>query len=143
MKRSRRLQPASDQAQREENTAAQNLGRRLEQLQYARRKLDELLAWEQEYAAQLQKGVANLGQLQSYRQFMQELTRAIEAQRLIVAEAEEGAKQARSAWQGRYARKMVVNRLVEKYQLSERKDEERREQKEMEESCLIRWTRKA
>lgn len=133
MTRVKRLRPVQDLAAQDERRAAARLGERLGQVEEARRRLDELLTWERDYATRMREGAVSLSELQSFRLFMGQLGEAIEQQRLLVAEAEDGALEAREHWQSRYTRCAALNKVVEHYLREERRAADRREQGQLDE----------
>ncbi|APZ43005.1 flagellar export protein FliJ [Acidihalobacter ferrooxydans] len=140
MKRSQRIGPARELAARQERKAVQDLGHQLERLKQASQRLEELLNWEREYATRQQQGVATISQLHSHRQFMLELGRAIEAQRVLTQEAEQSVASARASWQSRQAQHAAVSRVIERCEATERRADDRREQQTLDEFHLARWT---
>lgn len=138
MSRTQRLKPVQELAARDEREAAAQLGERVDQVAQARRRLDDLLAWERDYAARMREGAVNLAELQSYRLFMQRLGEAIEQQRRQVVEAESAAAQARDDWQSRHARHAALSKFVERCLEDEREAAERREQRQQDEFSMAR-----
>lgn len=127
------MQPVQDLASREERQAAAHLGECLGQVRAARQQLDELIGWERDYAARMRQGAVSLSELQSYRLFMCQLGEAIGQQRAALAEAERGMTRAREQWEARYARHAALSQVIERCRADQRKADERREQRQLDE----------
>lgn len=131
--RVKRLKPVQELASQDERQAAVRLGERIARVDEAQRRLDELLTWEQDYTARMREGVVSLSELHSFRLFMSQLGEAIAQQRAVLADAEQGALEARDHWQSKYTRCAALDKIVQQYLRDERQAAERREQSQLDE----------
>jgi flagellar FliJ protein len=102
-------------------------------MQQQEAKLSELKQFHKEYMGRFQ-GTARAGisaaQLQEYRAFLGKLERAIREQEKIVSASLRECSDHRQNWQHKHMRTQVMGKVMARYQDSERKEVESREQKE-------------
>jgi flagellar FliJ protein len=102
-------------------------------MQQQESKLDELKQFHKEYLARFQDAAQSgisATQLQEYRAFLGKLERAIQAQEKIVSTTLSECSECKQKWQHKHMRTQVMGKVIARYQDSEHKQAESREQKE-------------
>ncbi|MDH5545448.1 MAG: flagellar export protein FliJ [Gammaproteobacteria bacterium] len=134
MKGSQRLKPVQRLNEFREDQAARALGAHNAQLANHRKRLDDLLQYQQEYGRQFlslgQNGIP-ARKLRDYQAFMDNLTRAIEQQRQIIQQFEAENERLKRQWLAVHHRTKAVDKVVERMVQGENRAEERRIQKEL------------
>ena len=129
---SRRFQAIQRLAQKKERDKAAAFGRRREERDAARRRLQELESYRQDYLDRytraMQAGAA-VSRLRDYQGFIERLERAILEQRRLVDEQEARCREAKQDWSEEYTQVRAIGNVVEHKQAEERREEARREQK--------------
>ncbi len=135
MKSSKKLQPIANLAKQNERGAARDHGNVLRALQQHENQLNELISYRDEYLNTFNSAGANgisVIQYQDYSLFLRRLDDAIKQQRQLVTNGRADCDQSKSKWLEKRNRSKMVNKIVEKRQLSERQQQEKREQRELE-----------
>jgi len=133
MTRSRRLRPVADYSDSREREAARSLGASQEQLAAARRTLQELSVYRDEYLRQMQGAGARglpAQRVRMYQQFLNRLDQAIVLQEQRVKQAGMEMEKKRQAWLERRCRSKAIHKVVSRYRHQERLQDDRREQRE-------------
>jgi len=139
MTRSKRMKPVKQVAEHREQDAARALGRALDRLAAERGKLEQLVAYRDEYARGFEtRGGNGVGarELQNFHAFLGRLNAAIEQQGKVVAEAEQACEAQRRQWLQRRSRSEALGKVMERYHRDELRDHERREQADSDEHAL-------
>lgn len=136
MTRSKRIRPVVKLAENSEHDAAVSLGTSRKKLQDAEHKLAELIQYREEYNQQFnQSGGQGLRgvNINEYRLFLGRLNTAIEQQQLFIEQTRLEAEQQKQAWLGKRVRAQALGKVEDKYKRQEAREQDKREQKEMDE----------
>ncbi|MBD2858436.1 flagellar export protein FliJ [Spongiibacter sp. KMU-158] len=134
MKKSQRMKTVQAIADREEEAQAQLLARLQLKVEQQQQKLAELRQYHKEYsqAATVDRRCnVDLNFLQENRRFLQNLSNAIQSQQFAVKDAELAVKKQRQRWIQARSQSMSRNALTERYLDAERREQDRIEQKVM------------
>lgn len=140
-KRSRRFQPIQRLARHSEDQAAQQLGKAQRHLSDQEQRLQELIAYRDEYAQQFHvNGQAGLDgrQLQAYQSFLNQLNLAIEQQKQQILSAEEKCTERRHDWRQQHTHSEVLNSAVKRIKVQEQRKEQQQEQRSNDEQAMRR-----
>lgn len=140
MKSSKKLQPIANLAKQNERGAARDHGNVLRALQQQENQLNELISYRNEYINTFNNAGANgisVIQYQDYTLFLHRLDDAIKQQQQIVDNGRANCDQSKSKWLDKRNRSKMVNKVVEKRQLNESKQEDKREQRELESQPVV------
>jgi len=135
MKSSKKLQPIANLAKQNERGAARDHGNVLRALQQQEDQLDELISYRNEYINTFNNAGANgisVIQYQDYSLFLHRLDDAIKQQQQIVNNSRANCDQSKSKWLDKRNHSKMVNKVVEKRQQNESKQQDKREQRELE-----------
>ncbi|PCJ88923.1 MAG: flagellar export protein FliJ [Thiotrichaceae bacterium] len=135
MKSSKKLQPIANLAKQNERGAARNHGNVLRALKQQENQLNELISYRNEYINTFNSAGANgmsVIQFQDYTLFLHRLDDAIKQQQQLVTNGRTDCDQSKSKWLDKRNRSKMVNKVVEKRQLNESKQQDKREQRELE-----------
>jgi len=135
MKSSKKLQPIANLAKQNERGAARNHGNVLRALQQQENQLNELISYRNEYINTFNSAGASgisVVQYQDYSLFLRRLDDAIKQQQQLVTNGRADCDQSKSKWLDKRNRSKMVNKVVEKRQLNESKQQDKREQRELE-----------
>lgn len=133
------MKPVKQVAEHREQDAARALGRELDRLATERGKLDQLIAYRDEYAHTFEARGGNgvhARELQNFHAFLGRLNAAIEQQQKAVAEAEQACEARRRQWLQRRSRSEALGKVMARYQREEARDRDRREQADSDERAL-------
>ena len=136
MKKSTRLQPVVKVAENREQQAAKALGNSQTALGQAEQRLTELKQYREEYIQRFHTaGAAGMAaaQMGDYQKFLHKLSMAIEQQVQIVAQATGVVEQKRQAWFQMRGKTKMLNNVVSRYQVTEQRETDRKEQNEQDE----------
>jgi len=115
MNPSQRLKPIKKLADNKEKTAAQNLGKSVENRSQQIDKLTQLTDYRIEYmdnmAVQTQQGMSG-EKLQQYHGFLSKLDTAIEHQNSIVSQSEKNVSQSQLNWKTDNSRASVISKVI-------------------------------
>ena len=134
MKKSERMEPIKQLAADHEQEAVKDLGQSRRALSEHEIKLEQLRNYRAEYARLFQQhGVQGMdgAKLQAYQSFLAQLDMAIRAQMDMIQRVNLECEQKREVWQQRHTRTEALGKTVERFQKTERRQEEKREQREM------------
>jgi flagellar FliJ protein len=138
--RSKRLQPAVDQAHQQTEDAMAKLATQQQQLAKAEHQLGELERYRAEYAA-AGEGAVSVSALLNRQQFVARIDQAIAQQSAEVHRQHRRLDQVRDSWQQAHARESALGSVVAQHQEHERRAEDRREQAEVDERMQQRRPR--
>ncbi len=131
MKRSSRLQPVRDIADRKEQAKSLDYARRQRQYDEACNKLEELQTYQAEYAASLhqrQGASLDVSRMHENRLFMLRLSDVVRLQSETVDKLRGELDGARQQWLASRQRSRSLGSLADSYRRQERAEAERREQ---------------
>jgi flagellar FliJ protein len=134
MKKSERMIPIKQMAADHEQEAVKELGQTQRALTEHEMKLQQLISYRAEYYRMFQEhGSRGMdgSQLQAYQSFLAQLDTAIVSQRNMIGHVTEECDVKRDEWQQRHTRTEALGKTVQRYQATERKEEDKREQREM------------
>lgn len=134
MTKSKRMKPVVRIAETHEQDAAREMGKCRENLDFQIKRLEELESYRGEYSNRL-VGTSGLDalKLQEFQLFMSKLDEAIRQQKIIVEEAGKQCDVSRGNWIDKRTRTQALNKVVERYQAEETREQLRREQREQDE----------
>lgn len=135
MTRTRRLQPVVEHTDKKEQQALQQVAQSQGLLEIELARQAQLQDYKLDY---LQKRKADIGvftplQLQEFNRFMQQLDETIVRQMEVVQLRQHEVEQKREAWKATRIDSKVMHKVVEKLQKQEFIEQERREQKALDE----------
>lgn len=135
------LDKVAGAAQAEENRAALAHRNERRALDQSAQRLHQLQAFRLEYEQRLER-ITGAGidarQLADYRRFLSQLNEAIERQGQEVQRSQSAVEDSREALRQRAVRRDSLEQLLERARLSQRREDERREQKLSDEAALRR-----
>ena len=142
MKRSKRLQVVLDLAERKRKQADQLLAQARGRVEQGEQTLLQLESYYNDYVNSFYAegaGGINLGQIETHQAFMQKLRVAIDQQKKALVMDRAQLEQVQKHWQSAYGHHKAVDTLVDKLKTEELKQEEKQQQKILDErSQLIR-----
>ncbi len=140
MTRTRRLQPVVAHSDQQEKQALQELARSQAMYEVEQQRLQQLQDYRRDYLERSQQdpGVCTPMQLQEFNRFIQQLDTTIERQRELVGIREQELEQKRLCWRDRRIDARVLHKAVDRIRRQELRDQERSEQKSMDEFALRR-----
>ena len=135
MTRTRRLRPVVQHTDKKEQQALQQVAQSRGLLEIEQLRQAQLEDYKLEY---LQKKKQDIGifsplQLQEFNRFMQQLDETIERQTEVVAMRQRELEQKREAWNVTRIESKVIHKVVEKLQKQEFVEQERKEQRALDE----------
>ena len=135
MTRTRRLRPVVQHTDKKEQQALQQVAQSQGLLEIELLRQDQLQDYKLDY---LQKKKRDIGvfsplELQEFNRFMQQLDETIERQMDVVAMRQRELEQKRAAWNATRIDSKVIHKVVEKLQKQEFVEQERKEQKALDE----------
>lgn len=134
--RSRRIQPVADHAEQKEQNAVRVFVAAQNKLTAAEQQLMQLLGYRKEYEDKLQSSRATgigILRIRDFYGFLEKLNLTIEQAYSEIESCKQVCEQKRLLWLACRSRSRALNMVVEKYQQEEFKQQERAEQKEMDE----------
>ena len=139
--KSKRMQTILKLAQHEEKAAIEALGESSRNVEANIRQLEELKRYRAEYREQLlQQGESGFSaaKMQQFQQFLYKLDEVIVQQKEQIVVSEQVREQRREAWLDRRTRTNALDKVTQRYQVSEAQEEQRRDQKESDEMAQRR-----
>ncbi|MGC4028528.1 MAG: flagellar export protein FliJ [Steroidobacteraceae bacterium] len=141
MKRTRRLAPVQQVFSATEQDRARDLGAARQRVEAAQRKLAELRQYRDDYAAtfenQARKG-HGVAALRDFQVFLARLDLALRQQEQLVILARDDEDAHKLRWQAAARRSRALDTVVERWQGEERRQEDRREQHQIDERAQRR-----
>ena len=129
-KRTRKIDKIVALEASEEQRLGQEAGRSRQRLDEQLARLGELNAYRHNYANKSPSGSSvSSAQWQDYKNFLQRLDGAVQAQRQIVNDCEQNLETHRQRWLAKRRRLESLERVLDKYQQQDRAYEDRLEQK--------------
>jgi len=142
MKKSDRMIPIKQIAADHEQQAVADLGQSQRALSEHEMKLEQLRNYRTEYARLFQEhGSRGMdgSQLQAYQTFLAQLDTAIRQQADMIKYVEGECAEKREVWQQRHTRTEALAKTVERFQTSERKLDEKQQQREADDHTNSRF----
>ncbi len=139
MTRTKKLAPVVDHVDKNEQTALQSVAFSQQQLQQQINRLNQLFEYQKEYAERHNRGVTisyTSVQLQEFNRFLHQLDETIKQQQHVVAMAEREVEIKRQKWKLTHSRSNAIHKMVDRLQMDEDKQEQRKEQRFMDEISL-------
>lgn len=136
MKKSRRLQPVRDLAERRKKMAEQQLGQAQQQLMAEQQKLVQLQNYLEEYQRDLlQTGRAGvtIEKLQRLQSFKQRLVGALDQQKKQLEFCEQTLAYAKQAWQLASGKEQAMVSLIQRTQQQEQQQQDKQLQRQIDE----------
>lgn len=139
MTRTERLQPVVQHTDKKEQRALQEVAQSQRVLELEQSRLDQLKDYKLEYIQKKKydTGVFTPVELREFNRFMQQLDQTIERQMEMVELREQELQQKRQLWNATRIDSKVMHKAVEKMQHQELVEQERDEQKELDEITQI------
>jgi len=144
MTRSKRLGPILELAETKEKQAAQDLGASRQRLEEARKGLNSLQGFRNNYTARFhQSGNQGLGvrQLAEYRAFLGKINAAIGEQERVVQACEAELDARKRAWEQARQHTLGMKKIMEKLQMDQHRQDQRKEQGELDERASRRGSK--
>lgn len=134
MKKSDRMMPIKQIATDHEHEAVKELGQSQRSLSEHEMKLEQLKNYRAEYARLFQEhGSRGMdgSQLQAYQSFIAQLDTAIRQQHDMIKYVEDECEEKRQVWQQRHTRTEALGKTIERFQNTEKQQQDRQEQREI------------
>lgn len=140
MTRIRRLQPVVEHTDQQEKRALQELAQSQAMYEIEQQRLQQLRDYKREYLerGETDGGICSPIQLQEFNRFLQQLDTTIERQLEIVELRQRELEQKRLSWRDRRIDAKVLHKAVERIRRQELREQDRSEQKTMDEFALRR-----
>ena len=140
MSRTRRLQPVVQHTDKQEQRALQELAQSQASYESEQQRLKQLQAYRSEYLQQQKYdlGVFSPVELQDFNRFMQQLDSTIDRQAEVVELRRRELEQKRLSWRHRRIDAKVLHNAVARLRQQEQREEDRREQKILDEFAARR-----
>ncbi len=140
MTRTRRLQPVVEHSDQQEKRALQELAQSQAMFEVEQQRLQQLEEYKQDYLQRSgnDSGVFTPIQLQEFNRFIQQLDATIERQAQLVEIRQQELEQKQLCWRDRRIDAKVLHKAVDRIRRQELRDQERSEQKTMDEFALRR-----
>ena len=138
-KKSQRLKPVQEFAEREEQEVAQRYAAVQQQHQQQRDKLTELQQYYDDYRRSTESRHCDLKHLQESRLFLSRLAQAIRQQSDTVARCTAQLDDIRQQWMTARQHSMSMEQLLERYKRVERREQDARDQRESDELSSQRF----
>ena len=133
MKRSRRLDPVARFAHQQERNAARSLGDSMRQVEQQQKRLEDLVAYRDQYVAGFQQagqhGLTAV-QLRDYQVFLSRLDNAIAQQQQLLEESRRNCEQSQVEWQDKHGHSKMIDKVIEDRKQAEDRLEDKQEQRE-------------
>lgn len=136
MTRSKRIHSVVRIAKNSEHDAAVVFGESQTRLQQEQQRLQELMAYRDEYSGRMQspEGNALSGmKLNEYRMFLNRLNSAIDQQHAVIRQLQAEMENKRASWINKHQRTQALGKVEDRYRLEEDKQRQKLEQKESDE----------
>ena len=143
-RRSQRLQVVLDVEDRHEQAARERFQSAQQALAEQKQRLDELERYHNEYQQQIREdasGTTSAARLQAGQQFISQLVAAIAQQQQQVDRHQAAVEEARKQWQAAREKREGMARYIETCRRREAREDERREQKALDEAANQRYAR--
>ena len=132
--RSRKIGKVATLAESEERRFGEIAGRSRQKLNEQLDRLGELNAFRQAYADRSStNSTVSSAHWQDYQNFLHRLNTAVNAQQQIVRDCEQNLEVHRQRWMAKRQRLESLERVLEKYSVQDKLDEDRMEQKRLDE----------
>ncbi len=140
MTRTRRLQPVVEHTDQQEKRALQELAQSQAMYEVEQQRLQQLRDYKQDYLARgkTDSGTVSPIQLQEFNRFLQQLDTTIEHQLELVELRQRELEKKRLCWRDRRIDSKVLHKAVERIRRQELREQERSEQKSLDEFTLWR-----
>jgi len=145
MKRSKRLSPVIELAEKETKAALTKVGEVNTLWLQDKHQLDELHVYKGEYLAKFRQGddlVMSAQKVLELRRFLAQLDQAIEAQKQQVNNRLHQLEQQREVWKQARTKEKVMQSLIDRYKDEESHKEARQEQLDNDERNTSQWLRR-
>ncbi len=137
MTRSKKLAPVVKHVEKNENSALQAVAFSQQQLQKQVAQLEQLVRYRQEYAERSHDQFTYTAvQLSEFNRFIKQLDDTIEQQRQVVHMAEREVELKRQKWKVTRSRSDAMHKMVDRLTEQEIKQQDRTDQKTMDEVAL-------
>jgi flagellar FliJ protein len=143
MSRSDRIQPIKEIADTRERNAGAVVAEAERALKDREQQLAQLKQYLDEYVRKNTPGLGAIDpvRLANYRAFLARLTEAVRAQEQLVEQANREYERKKEDWRVQHVEAAALGRAVERMQIVERSEQDRRDQKETDEDTANRMKR--
>jgi flagellar FliJ protein len=135
MKRSQKLKPVEQFVENQEKEAAKKLGEISQKLINQKHQLAQLEMYREQYARGFNDAGAQYGftgsQAQDFQSFMENLKSAIEQQRNAIDAMEQDFEFKKRQWLAARNRHRAIGNVIQKHEHTEQRQEEKREQRDI------------
>ncbi|NOZ53393.1 MAG: flagellar export protein FliJ [Gammaproteobacteria bacterium] len=136
MKRSKKMQPVANVAELREREAAIALSKAQSVLQTQVQRLQELINYHTEYQQRFQvsgmQGI-NAFQVQGFLSFITNLQAAVDQQKEVISKARVLVQQKKQAWVASRGKLKAIDTIIDNYRNLEQKEQDKQEQKNIDE----------
>lgn len=132
LKRSDRFKPIHNLAQKNEDMAAQTLGKIQRELSEHHLKLSELMKYYQDYTSRFNEKAEqgmSITQVHSYQKFISQLEVAIAEQKKYILRVTEACDSSRAEWTVERQKTQVLEKVMTRYKKQEQQISNRQEQR--------------
>ncbi|NMT64725.1 flagellar export protein FliJ [Marinobacter orientalis] len=138
MLRSQRLAVVLTLEERKEKTALEKMAEAGQHYEAQRQQIENLERYQKEYRDQIrsnQQGVVPVARLQGWQAFIAQLDQVIGQQQKLLEQAEDRLRVRREEWQQAWERRRGMEKYIETCRRQEQREQDLREQKQMDEAA--------
>ncbi len=138
MLRSQRLAVVMTLEERKEKAALEKMAEAQQHHEAQRQQIENLERYQQEYREQIrssQQGVVSVARLQGWQAFIAQLDQVIGQQQKLLVQAEDRLRHCREEWQRAWERRRGMEKYIETCRRQEQREQDLREQKQMDEAA--------
>ncbi len=138
MLRSQRLAVVLTLEERKEKAALEKMAAAQQHHEAQRQQIDNLERYQREYRDQIrssQHGVVSVARLQGWQAFIAQLDGVIAQQQKLLVQAEDRLRVCREEWQKAWERRRGMEKYIETCRRQEQREQDLREQKQMDEAA--------
>jgi len=142
MVKSKRFEPIREIANNSANDLSRGVADAERHLAEMERQLEQLKTYRSDYVNQSSSGpgAVDAVRLQNFRMFLDRLGEAIRVQSGVVGAAKDDYEAKRARWSEKRVEAAALGKVVERFKADERRNQDRRDQNEMDEAALRRLT---
>ncbi|MDR0528441.1 MAG: flagellar export protein FliJ [Zoogloeaceae bacterium] len=139
------LQPLLDLMRERVDEATRKLGEFIAAEQNAKKRLELILQYREEYAARFvaaQKAGLTAREYQNYQEFLAQIEEAVRQQTMLVGRSEQDTADGQARWQEQNTRMKAIDALAVRHEKAEERRALKQEQKDHDEISAIKQHRK-
>ncbi|KPQ02443.1 flagellar export protein FliJ [Marinobacter sp. HL-58] len=138
MLRSQRLAVVLAVEERREKAALEKMAEAQQKHEAQRQQIENLERYQMEYREQIrssQQGVVSVARLQGWQAFIAQLDQVIAQQQKLLVQAEQRLQACREEWQRAWERRRGMEKYIETCRRQEQREQDLRDQKQMDEAA--------